>query len=66
MRAARPQLPSAAVQVERWALAGLVLVAEVSGIRRVRFDGVGGVEDLGRFEFGSGLDNIVGALGVQP
>ncbi|NMC69272.1 MAG: hypothetical protein GYA57_04275 [Myxococcales bacterium] len=62
----RPQLPSAAVQVERGTLAGLVLVAEVSGIRRVRFDGAGGVEDLGRFEFGSGLDNIVGAIGVQP
>jgi len=61
-----PQLPSAAVQVERGALAGLVLVAEVSGIRRVRFDGSGGVDDLGRTDFGSGLENIVGTLGVQP
>ncbi|MBI4705123.1 MAG: hypothetical protein HY744_28790 [Deltaproteobacteria bacterium] len=47
-------------------LAGLVLVAELSGVRRVAFEAGTGAKDLGLFDLGSGMENIVGALGVQP
>ena len=61
-----PELPSAAVAIERGTERGLVLVAETSGIRQVRFDAQGTVTDEGRFYLGSGYENIVGAIGVQP
>ena len=63
---ARPALPGGAVAIESGLLTGLVLVAENVGIRRVRFNGGGAVEDLGAFALGEGLENIVGAIGVQP
>jgi hypothetical protein len=62
----RPELPDTSVVVSRGSLRGLVLVAEVSGVRRLRFDGDGTVTDLGRFGLGAGYENIVGALGLQP
>ena len=61
-----PQLPSTAVMVSRGSLTGLVLVAEVSGVRRVQFRPDGTVQDLGLYNLGSGYDAMVGALGVQP
>jgi hypothetical protein len=61
-----PALPGNMVMVERGDLAGLVLVAENQGVRRVRFDGGGVVRDLGRTEIGSSYNAIVGAIGVQP
>lgn len=62
----RPQLPGAAVMVERGALRGLVLVVENTGLRRVRFAGGGAVMDLGKTSTGSGVAAIPGAIGVQP
>ena len=63
---AGPQLPANFVQVRRGSLDGLVLLAELSGIRRIRFNGAGNVEDLGLTELGSGVENIVGAMGFPP
>jgi hypothetical protein len=62
---ARPALPSAAVQIERGALRGLVLVSENLGVRRVRF-AAGSVTDLGVFSLGTGFLAVTGAIGVQP
>ena len=63
---ASPQLPGNAVMIERGSLDGLVLVAENVGVRRVQFGVDAAVDDLGMFSLGSGLDVIVGAIGVQP
>lgn len=62
----RPQLPASLVQVARGPQKGLVLVSENTGVRRVRFDATGAVTDLGRFDLGEGLDDIPGAIGLQP
>ncbi len=62
----RPALPGSAVPIEAGPLTGLVLVSENVGIRRVRFSGGGAVEDLGAFDLGEGVENVVGAIGVQP
>ncbi len=62
---AGPALPTAAAMVSRGPLKGLVLITENQGVRRVRF-GPGEVQDLGLGSFGSGLDFIPGAIGVQP
>ncbi len=63
---AKPQLPGKAVLIERGTLRGLVLVAELQGVRRVRFAGGGAVEDDGVTLVGSGNASIVGSIGVQP
>lgn len=60
-----PQLPTAADLVSRGSLKGLVVLTENQGLRRVRFE-QGAISDLGISEFGSGLDYIPGAIGVQP
>ncbi len=60
-----PQLPTAAAMVSRGPLKGLVLLTENQGVRRVRFS-QGELTDLGLSEFGSGLDFIPGAIGLQP
>lgn len=44
---------------------GLVLVAEVSSLRLVRFDGQN-LEDVDTYELGDGLDRMPGSIGVQP
>jgi hypothetical protein len=63
----RPMLPGDAVMIERGALRGLVLVAEVGGVRRVRFGAAGAVTDLGVLEIGGGgVAGLIGALGVAP
>jgi hypothetical protein len=62
---AGPALPTAAAMVARGSLKGLVLITENQGVRRVRFE-PGAVRDLGMTSFGSGLDFIPGAIGVQP
>ncbi len=63
---AGPQLPANAVLIERGTLRGLVLVAENLGVRRVRFAPGAEVTDLGAFGTGSGVEAIVGILGVTP
>lgn len=62
----RPQLPAGAVLVSRGSLSGLVLVAENTAIRRVRFQGDGSIADLGPTSTGEGFGAVVGAIGVQP
>ncbi len=60
-----PQLPTAADQITRGSLKGLVVLTENQGLRRVQFSD-GGVTDLGLDGFGSGLEWIPGAIGIQP
>ncbi len=62
----RPELPSSAVQIERGGLKGRVLIAEVSAIRQVQFMANGLVADVAKTGTGDGVENIVGAIGVQP
>ncbi|MBN2798709.1 MAG: hypothetical protein JXX28_06120 [Deltaproteobacteria bacterium] len=64
-RGGGPQLPSGMVMIERGSLEGLVLVAENVAVRSVQFE-VGGATDLGAWGLGSGIDKVVGAVGVQP
>ena len=64
--AGKPQLPGGAVLIDRGTLKGLVLMSEVRGIRAVRFQEDGSVTDLGLTILGEGLENMPGAIGVQP
>ena len=59
-------LPVAAAMVRRGALDGLVLVSENVAVRRLRFEPSGAVTDLGILPMGDGIDQITGAIGVQP
>ena len=61
-----PALPGSAVLLTRGRLEGWFLVSENVGVHLFRFDGAGGVQDEGYLGFGSGYDNIAGAIGVQP
>ena len=60
------QLPFATDMITRGALKGLVLIAEVEGIRSLRFNQDGTVSDLGNTRVGTGDMMIPGAMGVQP
>ena len=64
----KPSLPGGAVLIDRGALKGQVLVAEVNGVRQVAFGADGSVTDLGLFAVGMPNDVAasVGAIGVQP
>lgn len=62
----KPQLPGSMVVVERGALAGRVLVVEVTGIRQVHLSADGSATDLGVTSLGGGVEGIPGALGIQP
>ena len=59
-------LPSTMVQVMRGDLLGAVLVAENISVRVVQFSPTGQVMELDFETRGEGVENIVGALGVQP
>lgn len=61
-----PQLPADMVSLDRGMLRGHVWVSENTSIRHVRFTQAGAVEDLGSLAFGSGLQNIPGAIGITP
>jgi len=63
---ASPKIPADVAQIDRGALRGHVLVAENVGVRHLAFRMTGAVDDLGSLAFGSGLQNIAGAIGVQP
>lgn len=63
---ASPQLPAALAAIDRGALAGRVLVAENVSIRQLAFRASGDVDDVGSLTFGDGLEQITGAIGVQP
>jgi len=61
-----PMLPGDLAMIDRGTLAGRVLVSENVSVRQLAFHVDGTVEDLGSLAFGSGLDNIGGAIGVTP
>jgi DNA-binding beta-propeller fold protein YncE len=62
----KPQLPTGPVLIQTGALRGLVLVSEVDGIRRVRFEPDGSLTDLGLYVLQGGLEASPGSVGVQP
>jgi hypothetical protein len=61
-----PQLPGDLARIDRGTLRGHVLVSENVSVRQLTFRSDGTVEDLGALAFGSGLQNISGAIGVTP
>lgn len=63
---AAPQLPGNFVTIVRGTLQGNAYLAELSGIRRIRFEGGGQVTDAGLASRGGGVENIVGAFGLAP
>ncbi len=63
---ASPQLPGALTMVERGVLDGLVLIADVRGVYAVQFGPNAEVDDLGVFDLGGGVENVVAGIGVQP
>jgi DNA-binding beta-propeller fold protein YncE len=63
---AGPMLPGDVATIDRGALQGHVLVAELSSIRHLAFHDDGSVVDLGSLQFGDGVDQILGAIGVTP
>lgn len=60
------ELPGDMTTIDRGALAGSVLVSELSRVRRVLFHADGRVEDVGSVSFGDGVESIGGAIGVTP
>lgn len=62
----RPALPGASSLISRGTLTGWGLIAENTGVRRVRFEGGGVIRDLGKLSLGTDYTAIPGALGVQP
>ncbi|HEY0880629.1 MAG TPA: hypothetical protein VGD87_03805, partial [Archangium sp.] len=64
-RFGRPQLPSAPVMIERGALRGHVLVAELDTIRQLQFETDGGITDVAETPVGgTGSGQILGTIGV--
>jgi hypothetical protein len=61
-----PLLPGDLAMIERGTLRGHVLVSENVSIRHLAFRANGDVDDLDALAFGSGLDQIPGAIGVTP
>jgi hypothetical protein len=61
-----PMQPGDTTAITRGALNGHVFVSELSSIRQVVFHDDGSVVDTGSLQFGDGLDQILGAIGVQP
>jgi len=61
----KPQLPSGMTVVTAGSLRGRILLAELSGVRQLRFTATG-VEDLGRFTIGMAIEDSTGAIGVTP
>ena len=54
------------VSAKRGTLRGHVLVSENVSVRHLAFRDNGDVDDLDALAFGSGLDQIPGAIGVTP
>jgi hypothetical protein len=61
---AKPQLPTNLLPLNG-EVNGLVLVAELSGVRQVQFMPSGVVEDLGLSQTGAATSDVIGCLGVQ-
>jgi DNA-binding beta-propeller fold protein YncE len=62
----KPALPSVAAMIARGPLKGRVLIAENVAVRSLQFTSDGFVTDIAKLTFPSGLQNIVGTIGVQP
>jgi hypothetical protein len=63
----KPQLPGAPDQVNRGMLQGWMFIAELDSVRVVRFEADGGVTDVSKtMAAGTGNDQILGTLGIQP
>jgi hypothetical protein len=63
---ANPQIPADMVSLDRGMLRGHVWISENTSVRHVRFTQAGGVENVASLPFGSGLQNIPGAIGITP
>ena len=61
----KTELPTLASVIDRGALKGRILVAELQMIRQLAFAADGTITDLGKVTF-DGVPGIVGSLGVQP
>ncbi len=61
-----PPLPAKAVLIDRGQLTGWVFISENTGIRKLVFESNGSITDLGVTSPGSGLENMIGSIGVQP
>lgn len=64
-KSGKTELPSFASVIDRGALKGHVLVAELLMVRHLAFKPDGSIADLGAVTF-EGFSGIVGSLGVQP
>lgn len=62
----KPLLPGDVATLHRGTLRGRVFVSENVSIRQLAFREDGSVENLGSLAFGSGLENILGAIGITP
>lgn len=63
----KPQLPGAPDLLTRGALEGWMFIAELDSVRVLRFDPDGGITDVSKtMAAGSGIDQILGTLGIQP
>ena len=59
-------LAGAHARLTRGVGSGLVVVAENTGVHFLRFDGAGGLDDLGTDSTGTTTGSVVGAIGMQP
>jgi hypothetical protein len=62
----KPLLPGDVASVHAGMLRGRVFVSENVSIRQLAFREDGTVENIGSLAFGSGLENILGAIGITP
>jgi hypothetical protein len=62
----KPLLPGDLAPVHAGMLRGRVFVSENVSIRQLAFREDGTVENIGSLAFGSGLQNILGAIGITP
>ena len=62
----KPLLPGDVAPLQRGMLRGRVFVSENVSIRQLAFREDGSVENIGSLAFGSGLQNILGAIGITP
>ena len=52
--------------ISRGDLTGRIFLAENVKVRQMQYLATGGVVDVDALDFGSGLESVVGAIGVQP
>lgn len=61
-----PALPAKTVSIGRGQLTGWVFISENMGIRKLVFETNGSITDLGATGPGSGLENMIGSIKIQP